>query len=76
MNAHTTSGALSQAPGLAVRTASPENWVVVALTRGGQRVQLLASPYPTVYTWDGLGPGLEWHPSPAVRKALAADLPG
>src|SRR6478752_5605601 len=75
MNAHTTSSGLSEAPGLAIRTASPENWVVVGLTTGGHQVQLLASPYPSVYTWDGLGPGLEWHPSVAVRKLLAADLP-
>jgi hypothetical protein len=74
LNAHTTSSSLSEAPGLAVRDAGPEDWVVVAVTANGERVQLLASRYPSVYTWDGLGPGLEWHPSIAVRRMLAADI--
>ena len=74
MNAHTVAGGLSKPPGLAVPGAGQEDQVIVAVTANGEQVQLLASPYPSVYTWDGLGPGLEWHPSVAVQKLLAADL--
>lgn len=76
LNAHTISGPLSDAPGLEPAATGPESFVVVGVTVGGEHVQLLATHYPTVYTWDGLGPGLEWHPSIAVRRLLAADLPG
>jgi hypothetical protein len=75
MNAHTVSAPLTQPPGLPSGAAAPDSWVVVGVTTDGERLQLFASPYPSVYTWDGLGPGLEWHPSDAVQKLLATDLP-
>jgi len=76
MNSNTVSVPLAQAPGLAVPTPGSETWLVVAKTAIGETVQLRGSPYPTVYAWDGLGPGLEWHPSSEVRRMLATDLHG
>jgi hypothetical protein len=75
LSANTVSGPLSGVPGQGVSGSHAEAWVVVGVTSTGEHVQLLASSYPTEYQWDGLGPGLVWHPSSDVQKLLAGDLP-
>lgn len=75
LRARTSGGPWSEPPGLAVPESDRDDVLLFAVTARGQRVQLMASPYPRTYAWGGPGHGPVWHPSPAVRQLLADDLP-